>query len=120
MVKILSPTTETLEKPAPRSLAGSGQAGAGPSLGQLFKRPLSPEILSRLAPRNVGQSVPLAFTKATFCASTGVDDEQPIITMRVPPTASQRFMEILLHRKCAAMNYRLEMRASQGDENEWG
>src|SRR5215207_1508260 len=49
-----SPTMLTLENPPPSPFAV--QVRGGPSVGQLFRRPVSVESPSRLGPRNWGQS----------------------------------------------------------------
>src|ERR1043165_5325333 len=54
MVKILSPTTATLEKPVPRPVAF--HSNFGPSGGHFFSRPVSVETSSLFGPRNCGQS----------------------------------------------------------------
>src|SRR5687768_9483325 len=54
IVNTRSPTTETDENPWPTS--SLFQSSVGPSLGQVFSSPLSGEMLSRLGPRNWGQS----------------------------------------------------------------
>src|SRR2546427_10849847 len=54
MVKILSPTTETVEYPRPMPFAF--HASGGPFSGHCLSRLLSMETLSRFGPRHWGQS----------------------------------------------------------------
>src|SRR6476469_1377469 len=90
---------EMAEYPLPRPLAS--HASGGPSLGHCLSRPVSWEMLSRLAPRQVGQPE----APSIFCCGTSPRAKAPTPIASSP--LSNAPVQFFRKNKCLIMTIRL-------------